>query len=104
MSSLNWKDLLLGMESINAMEPDNLEAVRQASDNHMHILAHGISGLGSLLACAADNDDTGLNTQAVTNVGWMLESLGILISNLSDTAAHAERQIKARKGKTTKSS
>jgi hypothetical protein len=102
MSILNWKDLTISMECINAMELDQLEGVRQASDNYMHNLAHGISGIGNLLACAASNEDAGLNVKAVANVGWMLESLGGLVSSLSDTTAHASSQIEKLKAKTKK--
>lgn len=105
MSMLNWNDMLLSQETIGAMKPERLEALRQASDNAMHTLAHGVSGIGHLLACTASNSESGLNADAVAHVGWMLESLGGLISNLSDTAAHADCEInRIKRSKTTKAS
>ena len=99
MSMLNWSDMLVAPESLTMMPAERLEALRLASDNQMHTLAHGVSGIGNLLACTASNGDTGLNADAVAHIGWMLESLGGLISNLSDTAVNAEYQIEKAAGK-----
>lgn len=96
MSSGNWQNLLPNHESILKMSAEKLQATEKASDRYLSVLAHGISGIGNLLACTASNGETGLSETAVTDIGWMLESLGTLISNLSDTgaaAAHRRNEI-----------
>lgn len=85
MSAPNWNALLPSHEAIQAMSPEQLKAAGQAADQYVCTLANGISGLGHLLACTASNGETGLSEDAVTSVGWMLESLGDLISKLTDT-------------------
>lgn len=89
MTAANWNALLPGHQDMKKMSAEELGAAEQASSNYVSVLAHGISGIGNLLACTASNDDTGLSATAVTDIGWMLESLGTLISNLSDTGAAA---------------
>jgi len=87
MSVPDWNDLLPHHEAIQAMPPERLDAAGRAADEYIRTLANGVSGIGHLLACTASNGDTGLCEDAVTNVGWMLESLGELISKLSDTGS-----------------
>lgn len=89
MSAANWNSLLPRHETMRKMSAEELSAAEQASNNYVSVLAHGISGIGNLLACTASNEDNGLCATAVTDIGWMLESLGTLISNLSDTGAAA---------------
>lgn len=84
-----WNDLLPRHEALKNMTPGQLKATEQATESCVSVRAHGISGIGHLLACTASNDDTGLNSGAVTDIGWLLESLGSLVANLSDTSAAA---------------
>lgn len=86
----NWCDLLAQKDSLKALAVEDLEALNSAGNDYLHSIAHGISGIGNLLACTASNSETGLDKEAVTNIGWMLESLGSLISNLSDVMAETE--------------
>lgn len=102
MITANWKDLLISRKAMQALPQDELDAVSRASDDYLHTLAHGVSGLGNLLACTASNGETGLSADAVTSIGWMLDSLGGLISNLSDTSTEADQQISERKPNTRK--
>ncbi|EGH20558.1 hypothetical protein [Pseudomonas amygdali] len=100
MKTMNWCDLLIKRDEITAMNADDLDAVIRATDDQLLTLAHGVSGIGNLLACAASNEESGLSPDAVRNVGWMLESLGALISNVAGVSAHAadatpRRQAKA---------
>ncbi|AVB13419.1 MULTISPECIES: hypothetical protein [Pseudomonas syringae group] len=100
MKTMNWCDLLIKRDEITAMNTDDLDAVIRATDDQLLTLAHGVSGIGNLLACAASNEESGLSPDAVINVGWMLESLGALISNVAGVSAHAadatpRRQAKA---------
>lgn len=97
MSVANWNDLLPRHEVLKAMNADQLEAAEEASARYVAVLANGISGIGNLLACTASNGDTGLNENAVTEIGWMLESLGSLISNLSDTSSAAAYHLQESK-------
>lgn len=87
MNFPNWNDLLPSHEAIRAMTPEKLKAAEVASEHYIGKLAYGISGIGNLLACTASNGETGLDEGAVTNVGWLLESLGDLIGNLYTTEA-----------------
>jgi hypothetical protein len=93
MSIPNWQDLLPRHELIVKMSVEQLKTTEQASATYVSVLAHGISGIGNLLACTASNEETGLNSVAVTDIGWMLESLGKLVSNLSDINAATSREL-----------
>ena len=96
-----WNDLLPNIEAIErTMKPDELEQAGRACDQYVMTLAHGISGIGNLLACTASNGETGLSEDAATDVGWLLESLGTLIANLADTgnAIQLKRDALKREG------
>lgn len=100
MKTMNWSDLLIKRDEIAAMNAEDLDAVSRATDGQLSALTHGVSGIGNLLACAALNEEVGLSPDAVAGVGWMLESLGELISNVAEVSAHAtdatlRRQAKA---------
>lgn len=86
MSVPTWNDLLPDMKAIEqTMSPEKLAKAEGACAQYVMSLAHGVSGIGNLLACTASNGETGLSESAVTDVGWLLESLGTLIANLADT-------------------
>lgn len=88
-----WNDLLPTLDAIEkTMTPDELEQTGRACDQYIMTLAHGISGIGNLLACTASNSETGLCDEAATDVGWLLHSLGGLISNLADTGEAAKHR------------
>ena len=89
MSTVSWKDLLISGQAMKQLPSDDLEAISSASDDYLHTIAHGVSGIGNLLACTASNGVSGLDSEAVTKIGWMLDALGGLISNLSDVASEA---------------
>ncbi|MFH7473924.1 hypothetical protein RA264_29720, partial [Pseudomonas syringae pv. tagetis] len=59
------------------------------TESRLSTLAFCVSGLGNLLACAASNEDTGLNVDAVANVGWMLEIIGSLMGGRENVATQA---------------
>lgn len=90
MKTANWKDLLVSGQDMKHMPLDDLDAISRAGDGYLHSIAHGISGIGNLLACTASNGLSGLDPEAVTKIGWMLDALGGLISNLSDVTAEAD--------------
>ena len=88
-----WNDLLPTIDTIEkTMTPDQLEQAGRACDQYIVTLAHGIAGIGNLLACTASNGETGLCDEAATDVGWLLHGLGNLISNLSDTGEAVKYQ------------
>lgn len=89
-----WNDLLPNYEDLQRMDAKRLDKAGRLAGGQVATLALGISGIGSLLACTASNDDTGLSESAVTNVGWMLESLGNLICGLSDLEENAAYRLK----------
>lgn len=100
MKAMNWRDLLIKREDIAKMDADSLDAVTRTTDDRLLSLALGVSGLGNLLACAASNEESGLCPSAVANVGWMLESIGSLISDVagvSSEAAYATQVINSKK-------
>ncbi|WP_312600832.1 hypothetical protein [Pseudomonas luteola] len=88
-----WNDLLPSYEQINTMQPEKLDKAEKMAASQVATLALGISGIGNLLACTASNDETGLSESAVTDVGWMLESLGKLICSLSDTQMGIQNRL-----------
>ena len=90
MSRPNWCDLLVSKGGLRAMPADKLESLSNAGNDYVHALAQGVSGVGNLLACTARNNETGLDKDAVANVGWMIECLGGLISNLIDVVDETE--------------
>lgn len=89
-----WNDLLPSYDDIQRMDAERLDKVERIAGSQVATLALGISGIGNLLACTASNGETGLSESAVTDVGWMLESLGQLITNLSDTEHNIQAQLK----------
>ena len=89
-----WNDLLPNYEDLQRMDTERLAKAEHMAGGQVATLALGISGIGNLLACTASNDDTGLSESAVTDVGWMLESLGKLICGLSDLEENAAYRLK----------
>ncbi|MGE0082638.1 MAG: hypothetical protein AB7U81_15265 [Thiohalomonadaceae bacterium] len=67
-----------------------VEAMRESADNTLHGLMHGLTGLGDVLAAAVRNPD-GPTEEALSSVGWLLETIaGTMISaqSLLADAAH----------------
>lgn len=93
MSASEWQSILPTHETIIKMPASQLATVSQASKHYVSVLAHGISGIGNILACTASNSETGLSESAVTDIGWMLENLGNLISSLSDIGNATELHL-----------
>lgn len=91
----SWYDLLPDHPAIQQMDPAQLEKASRMAEGEISTLAFGISGLGNILACAASNEDSGLSSDAVESIGWMLESVGRLIANLSDTQGAMQHRLDA---------
>lgn len=86
----HWNGLLPTHATLRAMPSEDLQNVEACANNNIHALAHGVSAIGNLLACTASNKESGLNVDAVMNIGFMLETLGNLISQLVDVEDNAE--------------
>lgn len=85
-----WKGILPTHDTFLAMPDDDLESVANSSEGNLQSLALGVSAIGNLLACTASNTETGLSVRAVTDIGFLLESLGDLLSNLIDVEDNAK--------------
>jgi uncharacterized membrane protein YgaE (UPF0421/DUF939 family) len=85
MSAACWNALLPSGEAIEAMDADHLTAASEALETQAVSIGFGIAAIGNLLACTASNDETGLCKNAVTDIGWLLQSLGTLSAKLSDS-------------------
>ncbi|ACO80198.1 hypothetical protein AvCA_40630 [Azotobacter vinelandii CA] len=85
MSRADWNALLPNHETIEAMSPEKLEAAGQATEDYGMNIGFGIAAIGNLLAGTATNDDHGLDPDAMSDLGWLLETLGKLSAKLADT-------------------
>lgn len=85
MSRADWNALLPNHEAIVAMTPEKLEAASQAADTYGTNIGFGIAAIGNLLAGYATNEDHGIDPDAMTDLGWLLETLGKLSAKLADT-------------------
>ncbi|MNZ66557.1 hypothetical protein D3C78_847850 [compost metagenome] len=95
-----WKDLLPNGAQVAAMTPEQLERAAMAAENQAATLGFGIAAVGNLLACAALNKSHGLDANKVADLGWLLESLGSLSVNLTDTGnAISEQRKRLKHGK-----
>lgn len=93
MNPYGWNTLLVNRQQIQSLSPSSLEEVAESVNTKVTTLASGISSIGNLLACTASNGDTGLCSDAATNLGWMLETLGELAAALVNTSEHLNEEI-----------
>jgi len=94
-NALSWYDLMVNDATIQQLGPEQLEKAHRMADGKTATLALGISGLGNLMACAANNKDSGLSEDAVESVGWMLDSLGRLLATMNDTQGLIQHRLDA---------
>ncbi|MFB8830059.1 hypothetical protein ACE0DR_13770 [Azotobacter sp. CWF10] len=87
MHNADWNALLPNHEAIQAMPPEKLEAAGQAAESYGINIGFGIAAIGNLLAGTASNEDHGLDPDATTDLGWLLETLGKLSAKLADTGS-----------------
>ena len=85
MSGPNWNDLLLNHRAIQTLSPEQLKAAGQAVDSYGTTLGYGIAAIGTLLAGYATNEDHGIDPDAMTDLGWLLQTLGELSGSLANT-------------------
>jgi hypothetical protein len=98
MKTPDWNDLLITNSMIeHNLTPEQLETAEYACDSTLTVLARGVSGIGNLLACTASNSESGLSAEVATDVGWLLESLGTLISNLANISDATNERCNALK-------
>ena len=99
MTALNH--LLIDLNSMEHLPTDKLEDISLAAGNLGMTISHGIAAIGSILAGAATNEDLGLNASAVADLGWLLQSLGKLIShavNIEEAAVTHAQHRSAKQG------
>jgi len=94
MTAPYWKDLLPTTDQVAAMTPEQLERAAMAADNQSATIGFGIAAIGNLLAGAALNEELGLDSGSVADLGWLLQSLGTLSANLTDTGNVISEQRK----------
>ena len=85
MSLPSWNDLLVFPTRTSSH--DDLKRVAQASDQYSTTLCFGIAAIGRLLANTAQSGK--LSEDTVSNIGWLLDSLGTLSAQLADTQQEA---------------
>ncbi|WP_324731583.1 hypothetical protein [Pseudomonas paeninsulae] len=85
MTAQTWNDLLPTVAQIEAMTPEQLASANMAAHDQEIALGFGIAAVGQILAGAAQNEDHGISMDALTDLGWLLQSLGTLSAKLSDT-------------------
>jgi len=76
-------------------EISQLKEARQIADNAMSAVAHGIAGIGHILGGIGDHrrdeiDQDILDGTALSDIGWFLEGLGMLVVTLDNTQANIE--------------
>ena len=92
MSAPNWNDLLPNYAAISALASEDLERAGSAANQYSQNISFGIAAIGNLLACAALNEEQGLCSDSVADLGWLLQSLGELNAKLVDTEAATREQ------------
>lgn len=92
----DFKQLLIDPESFANIPTDRLKSISSAADDMGGTISHGIAAIGAILASAAMNEDAGLNTDAVADLGWLLQSLGKLSSGLDGIKTRANSSIEQR--------
>jgi len=81
----NWNDLLPSHSAIQGMTQEQLKAAGQATESYGMTIGFGIAAIGSMLAGYATNEDHGIDPDAMTDLGWLLQALGELSARLNDT-------------------
>ena len=87
---------LIDFERLNLLPTEELVEVNIAANDQSMTIIRGISAIGEILAGAALNDDIGLNTDAVADLGKLLQSLGKLSVTLSNIEAIAGSHLRYR--------
>lgn len=88
--------VLVDFERLNLLPTEELVGVNIAANDLSMTISRGVSAIGEILAGAALNDDIGLNTDAVGDLGKLLQSLGRLSVTLSDIEAIAGCHLRYR--------
>lgn len=92
MSAPNWNSLLPSHATISALSAEDLERAGIAANAYCMNISFGIAAIGNLLASAALNEEQGLCTDSVADIGWLLQSLGELNAKLADTESATREQ------------
>jgi len=90
------KHLLIDPEYFGDASTEKLKSIGSAAHDMSGTISHGIAAIGVMLASAAMNEDAGLNTDTVADLGWLLQALGKLTSNMASIEAAASSHIELR--------
>lgn len=77
-----------------------IKKIDEASENAISALPSGISAIGELLAYSADK----VSPEAITNIGWLLDSLGrqvgglLFLKEATESTLHSDLALKGKKG------
>ncbi|MDN7139700.1 hypothetical protein KC131_03505 [Pseudomonas sp. JQ170] len=100
MKNINWNQLLpnLSLEQQSDKAPsleetEQLKAISQTAGCYSQTIGHGIKAIGHLLATASQAGE--ISQDAVTDLGWLIENLGELISSLQETGNGVRERLKA---------
>jgi hypothetical protein len=102
MSVPTWNDLLisldsfpsaLGNERLTEEQAEQLKRIAMSATELHSVLTSGIAAIGWALACAADNEDFGIDLGEISSLGWLLKELGNLSEALSFRQGEAEYRL-----------
>ncbi|WP_368559432.1 hypothetical protein [Acinetobacter baumannii] len=77
-----------------------IKNIDEASENAISALPSGISAIGELLAYSADK----VTPEAITNIGWLLDSLGrqvgglLFLKEATESTLRSDLALKGKKG------
>lgn len=88
--------VLVDIERLDLLPTEELADVNITANDLSMTINRGISAIGEILAGAALNDDIGLNTDAVADLGYLFQGLGKLSVSLSNIEAISASHLRYR--------
>lgn len=100
MNTINWNLLLPDLSQpydenaeLTRAEIQTLKSMGRTAGCYGQTLGHGIKAIGHLLATASQAGE--ISQDAVTDLGWLIENLGELISSLQETGNGVRERLNA---------
>lgn len=100
MNTINWNLLLPDLSQpydenaeLTQAEVQTLKSMGRTAGCYGQTLGHGIKAIGHLLATASQAGE--ISQDAVTDLGWLIENLGELISSLQETGNGVRERLNA---------
>lgn len=100
MNNINWNLLLPDLtqpydenSKLTRAEIETLKLMGRTAECYGQTLGHGIKAIGHLLATASQAGE--ISQDAVTDLGWLIENLGELISSLQETGNGVRERLNA---------